>query len=148
MIPEASTPVTILQAGSTATGSWTDWNEYQLNWLPGQSEWLINGVSKLNKTYGVPTQPSNFQIKMWSDGSSWPGNMTVGGLATLDIEWIDMVYNVSSEAPGATCRKTCTVDDIARNPIPQTASGTRPTAQIEMFSVLVLGAFGTAFFSY
>ncbi|KAL8905536.1 MAG: hypothetical protein Q9171_006632 [Xanthocarpia ochracea] len=104
VIPEASTPITISQPGETANGSWTDWNDYQLNWLPGQSEWLINGVSKLNKTYGVPTEPSNIQIRIWSDGSSWPGNMTVGGLATLDIEWIDLVYNTSREAPEGTCK--------------------------------------------
>ncbi|KAL8677966.1 MAG: hypothetical protein Q9186_005664, partial [Xanthomendoza sp. 1 TL-2023] len=139
VIPDASTPLTISKSGSSATGSWTDWNEYQLNWLPGQSEWLINGVSKLNKTYGVPTQPSNFQIKMWSDGSSWPGNMTVGGLATLDIEWIDMVYNVSGDASGATCQKTCTIDNIANNPIPQRSSGKVHTAGMWSISGLVLG---------
>ncbi|KAL8806693.1 MAG: hypothetical protein Q9182_001221 [Xanthomendoza sp. 2 TL-2023] len=139
IIPDASTPITISKSGSSSVGSWTEWNEYQLNWLPGQSEWLINGVSKLNKTYGVPTQPSNFQIKMWSDGSSWPGNMTVGGLATLDIEWIDMVYNVSGDASGATCQKTCTINNIANNPVPQTSSGNIHTARIGSVSTLALG---------
>ncbi|KAL8784224.1 MAG: hypothetical protein Q9213_004116 [Squamulea squamosa] len=104
VIPEAFSTITIPQSEGTATGSWTDWNDYQLNWLPGRSEWLINGISRLNKTYGVPTQPSNLQIRMWSDGSAWTGNMTVDGLATLDIEWIDLVYNTSREAPGATCK--------------------------------------------
>ncbi|KAL8801453.1 MAG: hypothetical protein Q9200_006943 [Gallowayella weberi] len=141
IIPDASTPITISKSGSSAIGSWTEWNEYQLNWLPGQSEWLINGVSKLNKTYGVPTQPSNFQIKMWSDGSSWPGNMTVGGLATLDIEWIDMVYNISGEASGATCQKTCTIDNIANNAVPQISRGNTHTARIGSVPTLVLGTF-------
>lgn len=50
--------------------------------------------------------------------------MTVGGLATLDIEWIDLVYNTSREAPGATCETVCTIDNFARDPRPQTASGT------------------------
>ncbi|KAL8839710.1 MAG: hypothetical protein Q9205_001884 [Flavoplaca limonia] len=124
VIPEASTAITITQPGGSDVGSWTEWNDYQLNWLPGRSEWLINGISKLNKTYGVPTQPSNIQIRLWSDGSQWPGNMTVGGLATLDIEWIDLVYNTSREAPGATCERVCTIDNFARDPRPQTASGT------------------------
>ncbi|KAL8754159.1 MAG: hypothetical protein Q9199_004547 [Rusavskia elegans] len=104
VIPEASTEIAITRPGGNAVGSRTEWNDYQLNWLPGRSEWLINGISKLNKTYGVPTQPSNIQIRMWSNGGSWPGNMTVGGQATLDIEWIDLVYNTSREAPGATCK--------------------------------------------
>ncbi|KAL8657215.1 MAG: hypothetical protein Q9226_002132 [Calogaya cf. arnoldii] len=129
VIPEASTAITITQPGGSAVGSWTDWNDYQLNWLPGRSEWLINGVSKLNKTYGVPTEPSNIQLRMWSNGGSWPGNMTVGGLATLDIEWIDLVYNTSREAPGATCENVCTIDNFARNPQPQIASGTTGSAQ-------------------
>ncbi|KAL8953702.1 MAG: hypothetical protein Q9222_000447 [Ikaeria aurantiellina] len=138
VVPEASTSVTIPPGGGS-NGSWTDWNVYQLNWLPGQSEWLINGMSTVNKTYGVPTEASNFQIKMWSDGSPWTGNMSVGGLATLDIEWIDMVYNTSNEAPGATCEKICTVDRIENNPVPQVAGGNAHAPPIGMISALMLG---------
>ncbi|KAL8848433.1 MAG: hypothetical protein Q9221_006540 [Calogaya cf. arnoldii] len=138
VIPEASTSITITQPRGSAVGSWTDWNDYQLNWLPGRSEWLINGVSKLNKTYGVPTEPSNIQIRMWSNGGSWPGNMTVGGLATLDIEWIDLVYNTSREAPGATCENVCTIDNFARNPQPQIASGTTGSGMRVGTSILAL----------
>lgn len=144
MIPEASTQVVISAPNSGANGSWTDWNEYQLNWLPGQSEWTVNGVSKLNKTYGVPTEPSNFQIKMWSDGSAWTGNMSVGGLATLDIEWIDMIYNTSHDAPGQTCKTVCTVDNIENNPIPQVASANMHATRMGMMWALMLGAFWVA----
>ncbi|KAL8723243.1 MAG: hypothetical protein Q9225_000433 [Loekoesia sp. 1 TL-2023] len=144
VIPEASTQVTISAPDSGANGSWTDWNEYQLNWLPGQSEWLVNGVSKLNKTYGVPTEPSNFQIKMWSDGSAWTGNMSVGGLATLDIEWIDMIYNTSHDATEQTCKTVCTVDNIENNPIPQVASANMHATRIGMIWAIMLGAFWIA----
>ncbi|KAL8672582.1 MAG: hypothetical protein Q9168_002955 [Polycauliona sp. 1 TL-2023] len=130
VIPEASSRISIPQPGGSAVGSWTDWNDYQLNWLPGRSEWLINGLSKVNKTYGVPTEPSNIQLRMWSNGGSWPGNMTVGGLATLDIEWIDLVYNTSGEAAGATCKKVCTIDNFARDPRPQITSGTVPSLRV------------------
>lgn len=130
VVPEASTQIAITRPGGTAVGSWTDWNDYQLNWLPGRSEWLINGMSKLNKTYGVPTQPSNIQIRMWSNGGSWTGNMTVGGEATLDIEWIDLVYNTSREAPGATCKTVCSMDNFARDPRPQIANGTVRSIQV------------------
>ncbi|CAL8575335.1 hypothetical protein XPA_001263 [Xanthoria parietina] len=130
VIPEASTQIAVTQPGGTALGSWTDWNDYQLNWLPGRSEWLINGMSKLNKTYGVPRESSNIQLRMWSNGGTWPGNMTVGGEATLDIEWIDLVYNTSHDAPGATCTTVCSIDNFARNPQPQIASGTVGSLQL------------------
>ncbi|KAL8703426.1 MAG: hypothetical protein Q9201_003397 [Fulgogasparrea decipioides] len=144
IIPEASTPVTIPASEGGGNGSWTDWNEYQLNWLPGQSEWIINGESKLNKTYGVPTQPSNFQIKMWSDGSSWPGNMSVGGLATLDVEWIDMVYNTSHEVPGASCKSVCLVDNVANNPVPQVAGGSLRAVRCGTIPAVALGVLWAA----
>ncbi|KAL8774762.1 MAG: hypothetical protein Q9209_000701 [Squamulea sp. 1 TL-2023] len=137
VIPEAFSMITIPQSEGTATGSWTGWNDYQLNWLPGRSEWLINGISRLNKTYGVPTQPSNLQLRMWSDGSDWTGNMTVGGLATLDIEWIDLVYNSSREAPGATCKTVCSIDNFAQNLQPQAASGTVRILPLEALALLL-----------
>lgn len=141
VIPEASTQVTISAANSDIDGSWAGWNEYQLDWLPGRSEWYINGVSKLNKTYGVPTEPSNFQIKMWSDGSAWTGNMSIGGLATLDIEWIDMVYNTTKDTPGESCKTVCTVEDIKNNPVPQIAGATVGATRMGKLWALVLGTF-------
>ncbi|KAL8969449.1 MAG: hypothetical protein Q9183_001991 [Haloplaca sp. 2 TL-2023] len=145
VIPEASASVPIPGIGSDNNGSWTEWNDYQLNWLPGQSEWIVNGISVWNKTYGVPTEPSNIQIRMWSDGSAWPGNMTVGGIATFDIQWIDMVYNTSNEAPGASCESICSVDDVANDPVPQVlsraevASGAVHARRIGMVSAVLLG---------
>ncbi|KAI4203177.1 MAG: hypothetical protein LQ350_002053 [Teloschistes chrysophthalmus] len=139
VIPEASTQVPIPAPSGGANGSWTDWNEYQLDWLPGRSEWLINGMSKLNKTYGVPSQPSYFLLKMWSDGSSWPGNMTVGGLATLDVEWIDMVYNTSHDAAGASCKTVCSVDRIATDAVPQVAWGNVGAARIGIVPAVLVG---------
>ncbi|KAI4257845.1 MAG: hypothetical protein LQ352_001495 [Teloschistes flavicans] len=139
IIPEASTQVPIPEPDSAANGSWTDWNEYQLDWLSGRSEWLINGISKLNKTYSVPSQASNFQLKIWSDGSTWPGNMTVGGLATLDVEWIDIVYNTSQEAAGASCKKVCSVDSIATSAVPQVAWGNLTAARVGIIPAILVG---------
>ena len=144
VIPESSSQVAISEPGSGSNGSWTDWNEYQLDWLPGNSEWFVNGISKLNKTYGVPTEPSNFQIRMWSGGNSWTGNMSIGGLATLDIEWIDMVYNTTHDAPGKTCKTVCKVDNTANNPVPQVASASVRAVRSGMMTVAMLGAFWAA----
>lgn len=65
--------------------------------------------------------------------------MSVGGLATLDIEWIDLIYNTSHEAPGASCKSVCKVDNIANNPVPQVGSGNVRTIRIGMVLVVVLG---------
>ena len=74
--------------------NYTTWNTYQLNWNPQLSEWLINGVSKLNETYDVDMENSSIQIKMWSDGGSWTGNMSVGDEARIDIQWIDLLFDI------------------------------------------------------
>lgn len=137
VIPEASTEATVTGGSSGANGSWTEWNEYQLDWLPGHSEWFVNGVSNTNKSYGVPTQPSNFQIKMWSDGSAWTGNMTVGGVATLDIEWIDLVYNRSGDKEEQPCKTVCNIDNIANDPTPRAVSAAAGT-NVQMGTVLSL----------
>ncbi|KAL8898326.1 MAG: hypothetical protein Q9207_006761 [Kuettlingeria erythrocarpa] len=145
VIAEASTQVVIPGRGGELNGSWTDWNEYQLDWLPGRSEWFINGVSKLNKTYGVPTEASNFQIKMWSDGGAWTGNMSVGGQATIDLEWIDIVYNTTGDAAEGNCEKVCTVENIANDAVPQVAGAQMVTARIGVVSTSVVGAFWAGF---
>lgn len=148
IIPEASTQIPIPAPGGRANGSWTDWNEYQLDWLPGRSQWLINDIPTLNKTYSVPSQPSNFQLKMWSDGSSWPGNMTVGGLATLDIEWIDMAYNTSHDAAGASCKTVCRVDSIATTAVPQVAGGNLGAVRIGIVPAVLVGLVWAAVLFY
>ncbi|KAL8990530.1 MAG: hypothetical protein Q9177_000838 [Variospora cf. flavescens] len=145
VIPEATTQVVISAPGSEDNGSWTDWNDYQLDWLPGQSQWYVNGVSKLNKTYGVPTEASNIQLKMWSDGGSWTGNMSVGGVATLDIEWIDLVFNTSHDAPGAACTRVCTVDNIAYNAVPQVAGARIGATRVGLMSACALAVFWAGF---
>ncbi|KAL9014196.1 MAG: hypothetical protein Q9173_001159 [Seirophora scorigena] len=145
VIPEAFTQLTISAPGSEANGSWTNWNEYQLDWLPGQSEWYVNGVSKLNKTYGVPTEASNIQVRMWGDGGNWTGEMSDGGVATLDIEWIDLVFNTSDSAPGEACTRVCNVDNIANNPVPQVAGAGSGAMRFGLLSTCALGVFWAIF---
>ena len=147
MIAEASTQIDLSQPGDGVNASWTDWNEYQLNWLPGQSEWFVNGLSRLNKTYGVPNIASSFQIKMWSDGSSWPGNMSVGGLATLDIEWIDMVYNTSVQPSGGSCKTVCNIDDVSNDPNPKPTSGSDTCLSIGVVTSMALWTFWVMVFN-
>ena len=94
----------------TKNSSWTGWTTYRLDWTPTKTEWFANGHSVSNKTYSVPRKPSYFILNVWSDGGSWSGEMGVGGVATMDIEWVEMAYNTTSSG---TCSggTICTVAD-------------------------------------
>jgi hypothetical protein len=102
----------------------SEWNEYRVDWSPGLTEWLVNNVSVAKKTYGVPTQPCHFNINMWSNGGEWSGEMQDGGEARVDVEWVEMVFNVSGAAalPGA-CAKVCGVDGQAGLGSPRAEGG-------------------------
>lgn len=80
---------------SVAEIKWTDWHTHRIDWVAGKSSWYIDGVHQLDKTYGVPTVPSYVVFNMWSDGGVWSGNMSVNCQALLEIEWVEMVFNVS-----------------------------------------------------
>ena len=95
---------------AVVNGTRGDWNEYRLDWLPGSSEWIVNGHLVDSKTYGVPTGHCHLAINLWSNGGSWSGNMSVGGQAHMDIEWIEMAYNVTGEE-GSHCDILCGVDE-------------------------------------
>ncbi|RJE26483.1 hypothetical protein PHISCL_01193 [Aspergillus sclerotialis] len=127
-IPGASSDVTL-----PSPVVWTNWNIYCLDWLPGLSSWYVNESLVLNKTYGVPKLPSCLDINVWSDGSDWSGNMSVGSAAYLDIQWIEMVFNTSGPRHGyptennekrnlerrsGPCKRVCSVDDVERIGIP------------------------------
>ncbi|MCJ1354894.1 MAG: hypothetical protein MMC33_004884 [Icmadophila ericetorum] len=112
--------------------SWTGWTVYRLDWTPTKSEWFTNGYSVSNKTYSVPRKPSYFILNVWSDGGSWSGEMAVGGVATMDIEWLEMAYNTttsSSCADEPVCVVACdlTVNaGVGTLGVPQPASSTSP----------------------
>ena len=59
------------------------------------------------KTVNVPTKPAVLAVNMWSDGGEWSGRMKVGGRATMDVQWIEVVYNTTEgrrDRQGKGCR--------------------------------------------
>ena len=120
-IRDAETQVTL--PSNSGGGNWHDWNTYRLDWLPGKSEWFVNGVGVVNKTYGVPGLPSQFLLNTWGNGGPWSGNMTVGGTARMEVQWVEMVYNVSGDAGGKEgCKVVCGIDARGQVGLPQAVS--------------------------
>lgn len=97
---------------------WTTWSTYRLDWLPGMSRWYVENQLQASLTYGVPVDPSRLIVNIWSDGGLWSGNLTVGNSVHLGIEWIEMTYNLTGEAP-RPCNVVCRVDGVRNPGIPE-----------------------------
>ncbi|KAL1633585.1 hypothetical protein SLS58_011006 [Diplodia intermedia] len=98
-VPQASLKIAQLP-------SWRDWHEHRIDWLPAtdgsstRSNWYLDGALRATNTYSVPREPSYLVLNMWSDGGEWSGNMSVGGAAELQVQWIEMVFNTSGPVGG------------------------------------------------
>ncbi|KAJ6787974.1 hypothetical protein PWT90_07080 [Aphanocladium album] len=73
--------------------AWSDWAVHRLDWTPERSVWYVDGHEVASIAFQVPRDPSSVNFNSWSDGGSWSGNMTVGDEASLQIQWIEMLYN-------------------------------------------------------
>ena len=100
-VPDATTVVQI-------PGSVADSTEWRLNWGAGMTQTLVNGSVVNKKTVHTPTQPGSFIVNLWSDGGEWSGMMPMGQSAYMDIEFIEMVYNRSSDGAKA-CGRVCDI---------------------------------------
>ncbi|KAI1263276.1 concanavalin A-like lectin/glucanase domain-containing protein [Xylariaceae sp. FL1019] len=94
---------------ATIPAQWTDWLEYRYDWTPGSSKWYINDLPVAAIELQTPTNPLSVLMNVWSDGGEWSGVMAVGNQATMDVQWLDVTYNTSSQA-GATCSSVCSLD--------------------------------------
>ncbi|KAG5979481.1 hypothetical protein E4U55_005119 [Claviceps digitariae] len=91
---------------------WSDWSVYRLDWTPRQSTWYVDGQQVASIAFQVPRDPAGIHINSWSDGGSWSGSMRVGDEASLQIQWIEMLYNSSDKATGTKdCRVVCSIDE-------------------------------------
>ena len=94
-------------------GSREEWNEYRVDWQQGLTEWVVNNQSVARKEYGVPTVGMHFNINLWSNGGEWSGEVGVGGVATLDVEWVELAYNVTGGDGQGQCEVVCGLDGQA-----------------------------------
>lgn len=77
---------------------WTSWATHRLDWLPDISRWFVNDEIQDARTYMVPSSPSMIVINLWSDGGLWTGDMKIGDNIYMGIEYIELLYNRSSNA--------------------------------------------------
>ncbi|KAH7171928.1 concanavalin A-like lectin/glucanase domain-containing protein [Fusarium sp. MPI-SDFR-AT-0072] len=76
---------------------WDDWVVHRLDWTPKRSTWYANGQEVASIEFQTPKDPAQIILNAWSDGGSWSGNMSLNGAAYMQIQWIDMVYNVTKD---------------------------------------------------
>ena len=55
----------------------------------------------------------------WGNGGSWTGEMADGHSASLDVQWIEVVFNTTDPAPSAEraishSNSTCNVDSMKK----------------------------------
>ncbi len=122
---------------TTMSASRSEFVTYRLDWIPGKSSFYTNDDPAKVLTEAVPTQPCTLNVNMWSAGTGWGGAMAPGESATLNVQWIEAVYNPSGAASrvrrarshggpflekrqGAACTNVCKVDGRAApgKPVP------------------------------
>ncbi|KAF4632916.1 hypothetical protein G7Y89_g5201 [Cudoniella acicularis] len=117
----ATVPGSTWNASMPSGASWTSWNVHRLDWIPGRSAWYVNGVQMAITTVNVPRTPSAFILNMWGNGNAWSGVMDVGAGAELQIQWVEMAFNVSGQAATTSASNSnavvCSVDKVVGTPM-------------------------------
>ncbi|KAI8965153.1 glycoside hydrolase family 16 protein [Daldinia sp. FL1419] len=92
-------------------GTWTAWRTHRYDWTPGSSSWYVDGKLVNSNQFQAPVDPATILFNMWSDGGSWSGTMASGQSATMQIQWIELIYNNTAEPSRfAHCANVCSLD--------------------------------------
>ncbi|KAI0403275.1 concanavalin A-like lectin/glucanase domain-containing protein [Xylaria palmicola] len=93
---------------------WTEWREHRYDWTPGSSDWYVDGARVASIRFQAPTAPLSVLLNAWSDGGVWSGVMAAGGQAEMQIQWLDLAYNRSSQpaADAGACQRVCVIDEL------------------------------------
>ncbi|KAK6070881.1 hypothetical protein SCUP234_09970 [Seiridium cupressi] len=76
-----------------------DWMTYRLDWVASHVVWYVEGVQMAGTTVNVPVDPSHLYINLWGNGGTWTGEMALGQSALLEIQWVELAYNLSNTTP-------------------------------------------------
>lgn len=96
-------------AGTMPNGrDWTSWAYHRMDWTPDRTVWSVDGKQTATLSFQVPRDPATLSFNAWSDGSSWPGTMAVGGEAWQQIQWIEIL---AGPADKASCPRVCSIDN-------------------------------------
>lgn len=91
---------------------WTEWQEHRYDWTPGSSDWFVDGEKVASIQFQAPTSPLSVLMNVWSDGGVWSGVMDVGGAAEMQVQWLDLTYNSTSQPGAGSCSNVCVIDDL------------------------------------
>ncbi|KAI0204487.1 concanavalin A-like lectin/glucanase domain-containing protein [Astrocystis sublimbata] len=103
--PEATRIVTL-------DGPWTEWQEHRYDWTPGSSDWYVDGKKVASIQFQTPTSPLSVIMNVWSDGGIWSGVMDVGGAAEMQVQYLDLTFNSTSQQAPSACNNVCIIDDL------------------------------------
>jgi hypothetical protein len=101
--------VTVASTSPNDLPRWDEWQTHRIDWVPKNSYWYLNDKQVAANTYSVPRKPSFLVLNIWSNGGVWSGNMTTGGQAEFQIQWIEMAFNTSGPYNG-TAREKRSID--------------------------------------
>ncbi|KAI1124736.1 concanavalin A-like lectin/glucanase domain-containing protein [Nemania abortiva] len=92
--------------------AWTQWQELRYDWTPGSSDWFVDGKKVASIQLQTPTAPLSVLMNAWSDGGVWSGVMPVGDAAEMQVRWLDLTYNATSQPAAGACGNVCVIDDL------------------------------------
>lgn len=139
---------------------WNEWQTHRIDWLDKSSFWYLNEKQVAANSYSVPRKSSYLVLNMWSDGGTWSGNMTEGGSAEFQIQWIEMTFNTSGKVEGDTtpnpndkrsveildkrkqenCKVVCKIDGVKELGTPEVAHVSMAAhVSFSWFAVTVVG---------
>lgn len=107
-IPGATVNVTMPQ-----NKVYEHWHVHRLDWVEGRSVFFLDDEMTNTTTLQVPIAqpPSRFYINMWGANSTWSGAMEVGNNATLDVLWIEMLFNTTDSVMTPSTQNVCAVEN-------------------------------------
>src|SRR3569833_660058 len=120
-VPAATRNVTM-----PAGRRWSEWAHYRMDWTPGSTTWYINGQLASTITFQAPRDASQVLFNSWGDGGTWSGPMAFNETASLQIQWLEMIFNNTdtkyAPKPGA-CTAICSIDDTPEIGTPVLVTG-------------------------
>ncbi|USP74896.1 glycoside hydrolase family 16 protein [Curvularia clavata] len=118
--PETAVPI----HGSTFNVSTGDeqptsgWNDYRLDWVQDRSVWYVNGKQSAETTVNVPDAESTIILNVWSNGGNFSGRMNFNEEAWFDIQWVELLFNISTTTVAKGGGTVCSVESSPGSLVP------------------------------
>jgi beta-glucanase (GH16 family) len=93
----------------------TDAHDYRFDWLPGETNFYLDGVPAGGFSDDVPVVNGAVYLNMWGNGGPWAGPMTPSADNVMFVSRIALYFNTSSAAMKRTWDKACTAAGKGKN---------------------------------